>query len=110
MHYRDSPASGAVGARFIHLDREGEMTHADAKYYLPLVQAMAEGKTIQVLGADNWHDCAAPTFCEPAAHYRIKPEPRRWWLQYSCLGLTIHTGPSTCDPTREIIEVQEVLK
>ena len=56
------------------------MTKETAKEYLPLVQALAEGKTIQQNCAGGWYDMQSPTFIEHPSEYRIKPEPRRWWL------------------------------
>jgi hypothetical protein len=58
------------------------MTKESAKDYLPLVQALADGKTIQLnVGSaacpkwmDEWSDFA---FIDPPSNYRIKPEPRR---------------------------------
>ena len=50
----------------------------NAKYYLPLVQALAEGKTIQTRWprCAAWNDCEHPDFVLGPSHYRIKPEPR----------------------------------
>jgi hypothetical protein len=58
------------------------MNKENAKDYLPLVQALAEGKTIQVafhFGTNDvrWEDMDEFSFCDPAERYRIKPEPRR---------------------------------
>ncbi len=60
------------------------MNKDDAKEYLPLVQALVEGKTIQFksyLGGE-WSDASTPTFTEPASKYRIKPEPIELELWY----------------------------
>ena len=39
------------------------MDRERAKELLPFIQALAEGKTIQVFGADEeWHDNSAPDF------------------------------------------------
>lgn len=64
------------------------MNKNNAKEYLPLVQALAEGKTLQVnrMGEGNppkWldltsHDGEVQFSCEPK-FYRVKPEPRRYW-------------------------------
>ena len=57
------------------------MNAQNAKEFLPLVQAIADGKTIQVLGKDgNWYD--SPLLNTPPSRYRIKPEPRTFemWL------------------------------
>lgn len=53
------------------------MNKDNALDYLPLVQALAEGKTIQML---EWHgywvDMVEISSEIPASLYRIKPEPR----------------------------------
>ena len=53
------------------------MTQQNAHLYLPLVQALADGKTIQTSNGYHWHDEPHQDFVfsmEPAG-YRIKPEP-----------------------------------
>jgi len=54
--------------------------HKDnAKDYLPLVQALADGKTIQrtFLGnEEKWQDTDEIIFSIPIFLYRIKPEPK----------------------------------
>lgn len=70
------------------------MTRENAKDYLPLVQALAERKTLQSRARDGWADIL-PTediwFCNPASDYRVKPEPpkpREWWAYIERLHLT----------------------
>lgn len=59
------------------------MNKDTAKDYLPLVQALAEGKTIEYRDSDDaWIDCELPTFNQHPSRYRIKPEPK--WIR---LGL-----------------------
>lgn len=63
------------------------MNKDNAKNYLPLVQALADGKVIQVLVADDtWEDLNSPAFTRPARCYRIKPEPREVWITFSPSG------------------------
>ena len=51
------------------------MKASNAKDYLPLVQALAEGKTIEYRDSDDeWIDCESPTFNQHSSRYRIKPE------------------------------------
>lgn len=50
------------------------MNKDNAKDYLPFVQALAEGKTIQQCDRDEWIDMKDPCFCEDVRNYRIKPE------------------------------------
>lgn len=51
------------------------MTREQAKELLPIIQAFAEGKTIQLKKGDNWVDLHEPNFvgCNEM-YYRIKPE------------------------------------
>lgn len=59
------------------------MNKDTAKDYLPLVQALAEGKTIQWMNmAGEWHDQIVETsFSASADRYRIKPEPKKQWCR-----------------------------
>jgi hypothetical protein len=53
------------------------MTRERAKQILPLLQAYAEGKTIQIKADDGWEDLNEPSFAEPFdSLYRVKPEPK----------------------------------
>lgn len=58
------------------------MNKDNARDYLPLVQALAEGKVIQYRGpvTDRWADCTHPDFSADPDQYRIKPEPRDVWI------------------------------
>lgn len=58
------------------------MNKDNAKDYLPLVQALADGKTIQLkCGDGRWHDQnGGVSFALEAENYRIKPEPRDIWV------------------------------
>lgn len=56
------------------------MNKETAKDYLPLVQALAEGKVIQVMGSGGWNELPNYDFSLPVEHYRIKPEPREIWV------------------------------
>ena len=56
------------------------MNASNAKDYLPLVQALAEGKVIQVMDFGDWIDLQYVTFERRASSYRIKPEPREIWV------------------------------
>ena len=51
------------------------MTREEAKELLPIMQAFAEGKTIQVWANDTWKDEDYPFF-GPLYQFRIKPEPK----------------------------------
>ena len=53
------------------------MTRERAKQILPMLQAYAEGKTIQIKADDGWEDLNEPSFAEPFdSLYRVKPEPK----------------------------------
>jgi len=56
------------------------MNASNAKDYLPLVQALVEGKTVQYrLLGEKWSTGGDVDFSLPPDQYRIKPEPREWW-------------------------------
>ena len=52
------------------------MTREEAKELLPIMQAFAEGKTIQLLDGGKWFDVYETDFHESTYKYRIKPEPK----------------------------------
>jgi hypothetical protein len=56
------------------------MNKENAHLYLPLVQALAEGKTIQHWVGQHWVDCKnddGVQFIFPPNQYRIANEPRK---------------------------------
>lgn len=50
------------------------MTREQAKELLPIIQAFAEGKTIQAAGERGWYDI--DNINSNSCKYRIKPEPK----------------------------------
>ena len=52
------------------------MTREEAKELLPIIQAYAEGKTIQFLDGGKWLDAYETDFHESTYKYRIKPEQK----------------------------------
>jgi hypothetical protein len=57
------------------------MNKENAHQYLPLVQALADGKMIQIRMNAGWMDVAYAVDIRwdlPPESYRIKPEPREW--------------------------------
>ena len=52
------------------------MTKEEAKELLPIIQAWAEGKTIQFLDGGKWADVYETDFYQSPGKYRIKPEPK----------------------------------
>ena len=55
------------------------MNRKEAKELMPIIQAFAEGKTIQyydsLIDIDDWEDCENPNFENLTYKFRIKPEP-----------------------------------
>ena len=54
------------------------MTREDAKDLLPIIQAFAEGKTIEFRNKSfkEWTEIETPSFDPTITNYRIKPEPK----------------------------------
>ena len=52
------------------------MTREEAKELLPIMQAYAEGRTIQFLDGGKWLDLYESDFYKSPERYRIKPEPK----------------------------------
>ena len=55
------------------------MTREEAKKLLPIIQAFAEGKTLQYrVDEENntWENIINPKFIDLPSNYRIKPEPK----------------------------------
>jgi len=62
------------------------MNKNNARDYLPLVQTLAEGKTIQMdsgvsVSPNRWIDATGElSFFNDASQYRVKPEPLTVWV------------------------------
>lgn len=57
------------------------MNKDNASQYLPLVQALADGKALQWCDYEgSWIDTQGPAFADPPERYRIKPELREFWV------------------------------
>jgi hypothetical protein len=58
------------------------MTRDTAKDFLPLVQALSEGKVIQWFNQEDsgWEDLEFTDFVEAPDRYRVKPERREVWV------------------------------
>lgn len=52
------------------------MNREQAKELLPIIQAFAEGKTIEYHSKDNWVEQENFWFMDNVRNYRIKPEPK----------------------------------
>lgn len=86
------------------------MTREKAKELLPVIQAFAEGKTIQgkIKGVEggNWYDLNGSELHFDADFYRIKPEPRRFWIKFHSAGADVYNvNPCSVDGAIEVIEV-----
>ena len=70
------------------------MTREEAKKFLPIIQAFAEGKTIELyLECDNkWKGCFNPTF-NPENKYRIKPKYRPFKDRDECYETMLYHKP-----------------
>ena len=55
---------------------ENNMNREQAKELLPIIQAFAEGKTVQYKTEKEWIQTNVPTFNPYLWEYRIKPEPK----------------------------------
>lgn len=90
------------------------MTRETAQKLLPVIQAYAEGKTIQEnVGNGRWVDLPSPDFYRKPENYRIKPrEPREFWL-CRCGRVTdiTETKPTKrmADVAWEVIPLREIL-
>jgi hypothetical protein len=88
------------------------MNKENAKEFSPLVQALADGKTIQwKTDSGNWKDGVNLGFNLNPEDYRIKPEPRIWEVYVGPSGEIIcgYNWDYTNKQRLERITVQEVL-
>ena len=91
---------------------------------IAVLQAHKEGKPLQFQARDElnkWDDCtASPIFNFSSYNYRVKPEPREFWLAYhdrDCNGLhgvyrdkeAVERWQSLVPGERFLIHVREVL-
>ncbi|WQZ00927.1 hypothetical protein [Stenotrophomonas phage StenR_269] len=69
------------------------MNKDNAKDYLPLVQALADGKVIQWRNhAGSWEDSDELSDLWTPDRYRIKPEPEELWAWYDAGGTRLFVG------------------
>jgi len=97
------------------------MTREQAKTLWPIMQAFGEGKDIQCrYNAGKWCDVGNETGDLEGYEWRIKPEPREFWLglhaedgdNKGCVQIckySVGPKPDDCAST-EIIKVREVLE
>lgn len=72
------------------------MNREEAAKFLSIIQALAEGKTVQFKSRifNDWKDTDNPYF-EQNIEYRIKPEPRKVWVVEFGDGSTLSVDKST---------------
>jgi hypothetical protein len=96
------------------------MNKENAHLFLHLVQALADGKTLQLksFNTECWEDFGDDDPVSFSGHpedYRIKPEPRTWDVWLHMAGKAIHSnpdkwhGPNDWNEWKQI-KVQEVLE
>lgn len=91
------------------------MTREEAKAFLPILEAYSKGGMIQYLSGGEWDNINGPAFDSGPSRYRIKPEPRTFWVVEN--KETIHVVKDSDRAKNyaalyncEIIEVREVIK
>ncbi len=82
------------------------MTREQAKKNLPIIQAFAEGKTVQISTLKGWVDSDDPQF-RAGYEYRVKPEPRIIHLEM-CVGITVVRDELTGRSDKFIMLTHEV--
>jgi hypothetical protein len=71
------------------------MNRERAKELLPILQAFAEGKDIQCWQErkDKWETIKDPdVFAWASSRWRIKPEPREFWIHKSIQNMYAHNS------------------
>lgn len=94
------------------------MTRERAKELLPVIQAFAEGRDIEecyLCEPPKWIKSTNPEFDNDNYKFRIKPEPRRFWLSSNQSGLwhcftRKEMAMGYLRSVGEAIEVVEVIK
>ena len=89
------------------------MNREQAQELLPIIQAFAEGKTVQYLNGSvgKWSDAVTPSFFTQY-QWRIKPEPREFYLIEDLKTGIFEkiNGDNPYNPeTHQVIKVREVL-
>jgi len=84
------------------------MTKENATQYLPLVQALAEGKMIQIKMDNTWTDTKNVEFCMSVESYRIKPEPREWWIVTDATTCEAYTDKAIA--TQQYAQIATMIK
>lgn len=87
------------------------MNKENAHQFLPFVEALAAGKTIQIRHTEDdvWTDAFNPSFSFEPERYRVKPEPREWTLHVYGDGSAVFDIGGLAAPRGETIRVREIL-
>ena len=86
--------------------------------YKKVIEAYLDGKPIQYKhhGNNEWSDlgCNPPHFNFVAGTFRVKPEPREFWMKLSSSGMPYDSCTTsvkmTADKYHEVIKVREVIE
>ena len=78
------------------------MTREDAKKLLPIIEAYANGETVQIRKGNYWGKNEYYTFAGSPDSYRIKPKPREFWVNEYTFGIgnTCYTSEHFADAAR----------
>jgi len=86
------------------------MNKENAHLYLPFVQALIDGKTLQAKDIkDKWFDLKEIALGGDPEHYRIKPEPRKWIVWIDGDGFLHRPISNSVPQPWTQIEVAEIL-
>jgi len=86
------------------------MNKSNAKDFLPLVQALADGRTVEVRrysSGPEWVKQEDYIFNRDPEDYRVKPEPREFFLEPN--SLTVDGYYVRAEPGPKTIRVREIL-
>lgn len=86
------------------------MTAANAKDYLPSVEALRDGE-LEERFAHGWEFVIHADFAKPPEDYRRRPKHREWWLGLKpsgAVGVYAHVPIGAAVDFKEIIHVREV--
>ena len=92
------------------------MTRDEARKLAELALAYAEGRTIQMRAKEsaNWIDadpkCSIDFRCTDIHNYRVKTDPREWWIKFNSFGVAIGVyREAESPPSENLVHVREVL-
>lgn len=87
------------------------MNSENAHQYLPFIEALTNGKTVQYLHMGEWIDGICLTFDKPPEHYRIKPRPveyKVWRNKNTGVMYTVISKSFLDDDVWECITIREI--